>query len=405
MLKNTNLLDGLDKDSKRAIEWFAAEFHYLKELKEELEKIKQDTAVSEQERDYKRIRHTWYYIGRCERRAERKVQVVIEDLKKAISIKPELIRLGKQIEISSEQLLKAFSFYTGDFKDKLVNLLVIINLRKERPRGAVQKEEINIRHIATEAEQHIDTLIIWVGGLEATLRKVETISKSEDDDLETYAKIFTYELLNNNHIIHLVSGLNNIGAGVMLFAAKTDSALKDKVSKIIQAISSLYIDFEESRKSKTTAENMIKIFVRRLNGEFKIYYIAITCADFDRGGRFWPFIYYIISFNRSEIDKIARKLEINPNLALFFIKDKRLNDNFYSDSPLNRPCINLLKGVDMSYGLNGVKIIDDNQVDVRVDLMIKDTEKRLKSSRIVDSLENTKPSSFIGRIMRSLGAK
>jgi hypothetical protein len=59
----------------------------------------------------------------------------------------------------------------------------------------------------------------------------------------------------------------------------------------------------------------------------------------------------------------------------------------------------------MSYGLNGVKIIDDNQVDVRVDLMIKDTEKRLKSSRIVDSLENTKPSSFIGRIMRSLGAK
>jgi hypothetical protein len=201
----------LNTDVQNAIKWFAAEFHYLKELKEELEKIKQDTAVSDQEREYKRIRHTWYYIGRCERRAERKVQVVIEDLKKAIQTNPNLVTLEKQIEISSEKLLKAFSFYTGDFKNKLVNILVDIKIRKEQFGDPARKAEMNMRQTADEAEQYIDTLIQWVGGLEASLRRVENIEnkphhsmKKEYLDLE---KKYTNFFITISRILKIIEEL------------------------------------------------------------------------------------------------------------------------------------------------------------------------------------------------------
>ena len=110
----------LNSDTQNAIKWFAAEFKYLKQLRDDLERIKRDTSVSEQERDYKRIRHIQYYIGRCERRAEKNVERTIEDLKQAIQQNPSLVTLEKQIEISSEKLLKAFSFYTGVFEKKFI---------------------------------------------------------------------------------------------------------------------------------------------------------------------------------------------------------------------------------------------------------------------------------------------
>jgi len=41
-------------------------------------------------------------------------------LKQAIQQNPSLVTLEKQIEISSEKLLKAFSFYTGVFEKKFI---------------------------------------------------------------------------------------------------------------------------------------------------------------------------------------------------------------------------------------------------------------------------------------------
>jgi hypothetical protein len=106
----------LNSDTKNAIKWIAAEYKYLKELRDDLERIKNDNSVSEQEKDYKNVRRAWYYIRRCERRTERNIERIIEDLKREI-IKnpslvpkdPDLINLKLQIEISSEKLLKAFS--------------------------------------------------------------------------------------------------------------------------------------------------------------------------------------------------------------------------------------------------------------------------------------------------------
>jgi len=175
------LFHDLDKDTQNAIKWFAAEFKYLKELKEDLEKLKKDSSISDQERDYKKIRHAWYYIGRCERRAERKIELVIRDLKRLIETNPNLVTLEKQIEISSEKLLKAFSFYTGDFKKKLVNILVDLRI-KNRSR----ESELDMKKTASEAEQYVDSLIVWVGGLEVSLKNiyVNPIKSKNDDGLD-----------------------------------------------------------------------------------------------------------------------------------------------------------------------------------------------------------------------------
>jgi hypothetical protein len=221
----------LNSDVQNAIKWFAAEFKYLKELKEELEKLKRDTTPSEQEKDYKRIRHTWYYIGRCERRAERKVQVVIEDLKKAIQTNPNLVTLEKQIEISSEKLLKAFSFYTGDFKNKLVNILVDIKIRKEKSGDKAQAAEMSMKQLATEAEQYIDTLIVWVGGLEASL-----------------------EQLGKNQTGETVTSLSNLKGWI-------DNEIKEIAKPISGRAEPLILDLKNSVNILSEEEQSCKLFL------------------------------------------------------------------------------------------------------------------------------------------------
>jgi len=165
------LFHSLNSDTQNAIKWFAAEFNYLKELKEDIKRIKQETGLSDQEKDYKKVRRAWYYTRRCERRAEINVERVIEDLKKAIQTNTNLLKLEKEMEISSEKLLKAFSFYTGDFQNKLVFLTLKFRT-KEKIGKKTQQIELEIKNAAQDIEQYVDTLIDWVSGLEASLKKV-----------------------------------------------------------------------------------------------------------------------------------------------------------------------------------------------------------------------------------------
>jgi phosphoribosylformylglycinamidine (FGAM) synthase PurS component len=173
----------LNTDVQNAIKWFAAEYKYLKELRDDLERIKRDTSASGQEKDYRNVRRAWVYVRRCERRAERNLERVIKEIKQTILTNPSIADLEKQIEISSEKLLKAFSFYAGDFKKKLDFIAVQFGTEKRFFGKKAEQAASNIKITAFQIEQYVDTLIVWVSGLEASLNHLD--AQKEEVNVES----------------------------------------------------------------------------------------------------------------------------------------------------------------------------------------------------------------------------
>jgi 3',5'-nucleoside bisphosphate phosphatase len=169
-------LDKLGGDAEKAIEWFAAEYKYLKDLKEDLEDIRKQEDVSKEKKGFEKAKKALYYVRKSERRSERAIVHVIKDLKSAFKKYPDLVHLENQIEVSSKQLLKAFSFYAGDFRSKLDKINENIDARKKWLKQGKLREaarvETEIRRLAESAEEYVDTLITWVTGLEASLKRV-----------------------------------------------------------------------------------------------------------------------------------------------------------------------------------------------------------------------------------------
>tara|TARA_Y100000310_G_C20675653_1_gene812874 strand:+ start:1524 stop:2774 length:1251 start_codon:yes stop_codon:yes gene_type:complete len=168
-----DLFKDLEEDTRKAIKWIAAEFEYLKKVKARLEEIEQATDTAHEEKAYRKVRHVWRYVSRCERRAERNIEEVVEELKKAVQIYPNLRKLETQIEIPEGKLVKAFSFYTGDFNKKLVFLSLEFRTKEKYFGEKAQQIDEKIKTTAKELEHYVDTLIEWIGGIEASLKQLE----------------------------------------------------------------------------------------------------------------------------------------------------------------------------------------------------------------------------------------
>jgi hypothetical protein len=218
-----DLFKDLESSTRNAIKWIAAEFKYLKELKIDLLQIEQARETSEEEKAYRKVRHVWRYVSRCERRAERNIKEVIEQLKWAVQKYPNLTKLENQIEVPAAQLVRAFSFYTGDFQKKLVFLSLEFRTKSRYFGEKAQQIDNQIKSTAKELEQYVDTLIRWIGGIEASLEQLERIAEQEDRKLVSEAGKESLGLRDSssNQVIAAVRNnkdlfMENSGNGVLV---------------------------------------------------------------------------------------------------------------------------------------------------------------------------------------------
>ena len=65
----------LKKHTRKAINWFAAEYNYLETLKNGLEDIKKQKDISKEKKAYRRVRRALLYVRRAERRSEQALAV------------------------------------------------------------------------------------------------------------------------------------------------------------------------------------------------------------------------------------------------------------------------------------------------------------------------------------------
>ncbi|MBD3355217.1 hypothetical protein GF361_04500 [Candidatus Woesearchaeota archaeon] len=211
----TSLID-LEGDTIDAIKWVAAEYKYLTKLKEDLEKIGKDASIDDEKKDYKKAWRALRYIGRSQRKAEREVKEVEEELKSVVKDYPQLIDVEKEIEIEEKELLKAFSLYSGSFKEELSELLLAIKKQEKLPQGAVKKK-------VDEIEQHVDVLIKWVGALQASLKK-ESMTIAQLKKLKEKLQKAQQEEIKRNHYRQ--------GTYKKLIKARMSGWMRDKMERV-----------------------------------------------------------------------------------------------------------------------------------------------------------------------------
>ena len=170
-----DLFKEMDKDARKAIEWVAAEYKYLKDVKIDLEYLEWPSKKkSDEEKAYRKLSRASRYASLCERRSEKKIEILIEDLKKAVHTYPWLRKLESDIEIPAAKLVAAFSFYTGDFRKKIKALRKKFLEQKNASGKSAEIRDAELKAAAKEIEGYIDTLIEWVRGLEISLMKLRS---------------------------------------------------------------------------------------------------------------------------------------------------------------------------------------------------------------------------------------
>jgi hypothetical protein len=201
----------LDSDTQDAIKLFLGEFKYVKELKDSLDKIKNDTSISEQERDYTNLRKAWRYVKRFERRGENCVERIIEELKKEIPANSVFVDVEKQIETSYEQLIKALSLYSGDFKNKLVFLALQIKIKSSLSDEKALQAELDIKKTIQEIETYANILMTWITDVEKELNVVAA-HNLDNKNAEGIVKTKIQDITKEGTAIHLteISRLNKI---------------------------------------------------------------------------------------------------------------------------------------------------------------------------------------------------
>lgn len=165
------------KDTEKAIKgsraWVATEYGYLKDLRADIGKIRDDPA------NYKKYmreaRKAFAYFGRAEYRAERKEANVDKDLKElAKEVPPDMKKgienVAAQFDIARKQLIKGSSRYTGDIRDAL-NEVGIQAALIVRGGG----NEAIFKKAIAKALDMVDEINKWIRATETTLANAETI--------------------------------------------------------------------------------------------------------------------------------------------------------------------------------------------------------------------------------------
>jgi hypothetical protein len=171
-----NIFRDMDEEVQQTIKWFASELNYLKEFRESLNIIESREAQSE--KNYAKIRKTVSYIENCQARAIQSGQQQFQAFNKIVIAYPALINFERQIEMSLEQLLSAFTLLDDDFKKKLVFLSLQLKLGPEKESQNTKE----VDSIITKLEGDVDTLITWVSNLELNLQLLRNKVEHQDID-------------------------------------------------------------------------------------------------------------------------------------------------------------------------------------------------------------------------------
>ena len=161
------------KETNEAVSWIAAEYKFLQKLKDDIDAIAA-ARTTNSAKALRQAKRALRYLNRCEGKAEQH----IERLKKGIKVYPELATLGGSLDIAENQLIKAFSFYRGSFRQALQDLTKAMQSQKVfRVFGKQDKitaGERKINSLAQGIDKHLATLVPWVQGLQAELAKIKT---------------------------------------------------------------------------------------------------------------------------------------------------------------------------------------------------------------------------------------
>lgn len=310
----------LSDDAKLAIKWIAAEYNYLAELKDDIVVIEKEEDLAEEEKAAKKAKRALKYVGFTERKTHKDVIEVIEDLKEVIARYPQLASLEKEIEVSSEQLLKAFSLYAGELRDKLNELstqLELLEREKKKQKAEIIRQEIleNARNL----EEHLDVLIKWTQGLEASLEKVEKVAIKGKASKKFRASLIAALPINERLIIELVKGKLKPASYVIFGGFRLSSAYDIEMKGV-------YVVKFEGKGAVPIKEDIVQAFEEELTSE-GIFFQRISkehvpTYDLQQRQVLLETVFYSIGKNAGSLRKlVAAKTGYEKGFALGYPTD------------------------------------------------------------------------------------
>lgn len=169
------MVDNISKEVKSGIEQVAAEFKYIKELENEVSEALEDEDLSKAEKDLKRAHKTLKYLGRTEKKEEKSIQKILNDLEELIqeTNSDELKEVYKNIQVPEKKLVKNASRYVGELSKEVKHALIEIQAaRKQNTEFSESiKEEIQ------DIEDTVEEMSKWVKSLQASLKKAKNIEE------------------------------------------------------------------------------------------------------------------------------------------------------------------------------------------------------------------------------------
>ncbi len=183
MGKGVKELDELEGKTLQAIKWTAAEFKYVNNLKEILEKVENESA-DEAIKDLRKAFQALHYIGRCEYKAEKNEEGVLEALKEIEKILPENWKeidqkLVEELNVARAKLIDLASQFTGKLTGELkkirkeeVTIEHYEDKKKTNPK-VIDKLKSELTALLKNAESEVNELVEWIRTTEAVLEKIE----------------------------------------------------------------------------------------------------------------------------------------------------------------------------------------------------------------------------------------
>lgn len=175
-----------EKDVRKTINWAAAEFGFLDKLDKDIDYAIREKRLEGEEKDIEKAIHVLRYVGRSERKSERNIRRVFDDLAElyekipSAQLKDHLRKVYQEMAIPDRELLKNASMFVGNLKDKLTHALVLIQVEeKKRSEGlnkTIKEEFEEIKNAVDKLEDWEKALII---GLKHAEQLVEGLKKLE----------------------------------------------------------------------------------------------------------------------------------------------------------------------------------------------------------------------------------
>ncbi len=158
-----------EKDTMDGIKWIGAQYKYLQDLQTGFDLLSKTTDTKLESEFLKMGRRLLKYVGRCERKAERYIAPLKQELKQ-----PELQAILEKAEVPRAQLVNAFSFYVGSFKNDLQRGLRILAL-KQASKDSEKKAQADalLKKMLERSAEKINVLTRWTGALQAALVELE----------------------------------------------------------------------------------------------------------------------------------------------------------------------------------------------------------------------------------------